>query len=330
MKQPIKASLTLKSLLIVIFLTGFSFETIAQGSINTNFSRWDSKKIKQSCILDGRYKQSKFPYEPCSKYIFESNMPDSLIKMPGKKIGPGTKAVQAFKIYTSDLWYIVSAPSRINKRSLPVLGGVLAVGGVMFAYDEKISRAVDRNRSDDIYKFFTDAADIVEPMGVSMYTIPASFGSFAIGYALKLKTMQDISIQIFESLMIATTIKNIIANSVGRARPNSGKGARFSKFGGSASFFSGHTSNAIQVARILSHHVDSLPFKLLCYSSVALVGLHRLDNEMHWASDIFVGAVYGFTVSSAILKLHEKRKLMVTPSITSDHRFWGLRVTYEF
>ncbi len=327
MKPKIKPPFKELIFLFIIFVNVYPSQTTAQSTINKN-SEFCDVKINQHFIFNLKY--NHFNHESTFANNFNSHFLDSLAKVQQKKIGFCKGVKQEFNNYSSDLWYVTSAPSRINKKSTLMLGGILAIGGVIFIYDEAIANAVDRNRNNDVYETFVDVANVVEPMGISQYTIPISFGCYIIGYALKFESMKDISFQIFESLTIGVIFKNIIANSIGRARPNSGKGPRFSKFGGSASFFSGHVSNAFQVARILSHHVNFLPFKIICYGSALLVGFHRLDDEMHWASDVFIGAIYGTTVASAILKLKEKRKIKVVPNISPNQSYLGLRVSYQF
>jgi len=328
MMLPIKALSMELILLLLIFFNAYPSEILAQSLDNKNIYYGDVTKIDQYSMFSLKCKPGNSNF--FSVNFCKLNFSDSLVKVQRKKTDIKDRVKQSFKNYSSDFWYVASAPSRINKKSGFILGGVLTIGGVIFIYDQDIANAIERNRSNEVYKILVDAANFVEPMGISKLTVPVSVGCYAVGYVLKFEPMKEISYQVFESLTIAIVFKNIIANSIGRARPNSGKGPRFSKFGSSISFFSGHASNAFQAARIISHHVDFLPVTILCYGSALLVGFHRLDDEMHWASDVFIGAVYGTAVASAILKLNENRNIKVAPHISPDQGYFGLRATYQF
>ena len=327
MNLRINSVLTMIVFLLTIIANICPLSSSAQSLFNNNLAAYNaehSRKIPINII------ENHSKYNPISFENSYHDFSDSLVNAQKNESRICNRVKKAIGNYSSDFWYVASAPFRINKKSALILGGVLAVGSAIFIYDDEVASTINRNRNNDAYKAFVDVADFVEPMGISEYTIPFSFGCYTVGYFLKFDSMKDISYQLFESLTIAVVFKNIIANSVGRARPNSGKGPRFFKFASSASFFSGHASNVFQAARILSYHVDFLPFKIICYGSAILVGFHRLDNEMHWASDIFIGAVYGTTVASAILKLNEKRKIKVVPNISPNINYFGLKVSYQF
>ena len=119
-----------------------------------------------------------------------------------------------------------------------------------------------------------------------------------------------------------------IVHLAGRARPRDNKGANFFKFNNGSSFFSGHTTNAFEIATILSHHINFWPFTICSYAFATIISFQRLDSNAHWPSDVFLGAVYGITFSKALIKLHEKRKVKLLPAI-SAHAI-GVQMIYEF
>lgn len=217
----------------------------------------------------------------------------------------------------SDFWQITTSPLRFELGDWLMVGSALAVSGAIYTFDEDIAVGIERNRRDPTYRFFADIGHDVESMGIIPHMDVACLSGYALGSLLHVEPMKQASVEIFESLLIAATYKNIFRDLVGRYRPRNDRGSHsFKPFSGK-SFPSGHTSNAFQVAAIISHQADFLPVSIAIYSLAGLVGLQRLDDRAHWMSDIFVGAVYGIVVARTIIKLNEKRHLQINPAYNS-------------
>lgn len=233
-------------------------------------------------------------------------------------------------VYISDGWYILSSPARLDQKSAYKLSAVLIMGGMLYAFDQEILDGFRRSWENPVYSFISQTGAYFEPMGQIEKMNPYCLAGYTIGYIFKADKLQEASIQIIESLSIAAGYKQIIRRVVGRTRPSEHLGANYFKFNTGESFPSGHTSNAFQVATILSYHINYLPFTVVSYGIAASIGLWRIDQNLHWASDVFLGAIYGTVVSSALLKFHEKRKLKLTPKLFQGDNAIGFNMTYEF
>jgi len=237
-------------------------------------------------------------------------------------------AANYFFIYIKDSWYIVTSPARINKQGTLWLGGISLVSGALYTYDDDILRAIHRNRSNPIYKFFSKTGQEIEPLGLVKIVNPYYVIGAFTGYLLKIKMLEEISIQLHETLLIGSFSRRLLVFTAGRARPRDNKGPH--SFGNSTgrSFFSGHTAAAFEMATILSHHVDYWPFTVLCYGFSTTMGFQRLDTNAHWPSDVLLGAVYGIVVAKTIIYLHEKRNVTITPNLSKHHI--GIGITHFF
>lgn len=234
------------------------------------------------------------------------------------------------KLYVSDWAHILSSPLRWNKSSYYKFGGIAAISGLLFAYDEEILTGFHRSWENPAYSSFIKTGEKFEPMGQIEKMNPYCFLGFAVGYGFKLPKLQEASIQIIESLSIASGIKSVFRDVVGRARPSENFGARHFEFRKGESFPSGHTSNAFQVATIISHHVDFWPVTFISYGLATTVGLWRIDENLHWASDVFFGAVYGTAVAKSLLVFHDKRKVKLAPKVFPESRLIGFQIKYDF
>ncbi len=65
------------------------------------------------------------------------------------------------------------------------------------------------------------------------------------------------------------------------------------------SFPSAHTATAVAFAVALAHQFPRA--RWLCYSLAALVGLQRIEDGQHFASDVLVGAAVGWTVARSVI-----------------------------
>jgi membrane-associated phospholipid phosphatase len=77
-------------------------------------------------------------------------------------------------------------------------------------------------------------------------------------------------------------------------------------------FPSGHTAAAFSIAAVFaSQYNDTKVIPILSYSMATLVGISRLTEHQHWASDVFVGGLIGYVcgkqVAANFNKTHHNR-----------------------
>lgn len=236
--------------------------------------------------------------------------------------------IQYGKDYVSDGWYILTSPARLNRKNAIWLGGIIASTGLMMVYDEELIRAIDRSRGEHFYEETMKVSDKIETYGLARTMNPYYVGSAIVGYALKWEKLEKMSVQLHEALLMGALIRKAAVHLAGRTRPYERKGAYFYEFNKGTSFFSGHTTNAFEMATILSHHFNHWPVKIVSYGFASLIGLQRLHANCHWPSDVWLGAIYGTVVAKTIIKLHESRNKYATFRITPG--FAGICVDYRF
>ena len=229
-----------------------------------------------------------------------------------------------------DFSAMLTSPFRMDKSDLLKMCGVLATFGVMFSYDQELYDAMQRNRDNRVYKKVLEVGNFFEPVGLTRNTHPYYLAGFFTGYLVHCPKMQEASVQLLESMIFeGNTRVGIMHPLFGRSRPSKDQGPYFFQLNGDRSFPSGHTSNIFQLATILSHHVDNTLFSILAYGIATTVGLQRIDYKSHWPSDVFMGAVYGITVSRGIIYLHEQRKLNVSPHVSMIENTPVLGLTFN-
>lgn len=178
---------------------------------------------------------------------------------------------------------IVSKPnaSTTLQQVLPVVVPSLSLFGLA-----TIVRPFDRDirtwRNDHFENYSTSADNFVQVLpGVTAY------GLRLAGIKGKSKTWGQMLTSTAVSGMFAITFAEGIKNTIGRTRPNS----PFKR----NSFPSGHTLSAFCSATILSEEYKSLSpwYSIGGYTTASLVGVSRVLNNRHWASDVLAGAGFG-------------------------------------
>lgn len=200
-----------------------------------------------------------------------------------------------------DLWAVVSFPSRLDRHGWLTFGGVVAVGGALYAVDLEITEATLRQAGHQPHDALRDIGDFFEPIGLMGNTNAYWGAGILVGYATGQEWLRAPARDLLVSHWIAGLMRNPVRDLVGRRRPADGMGPRTFVRGEGTSFPSGHSSTIMQVATILSHHIDRRWASVLLYGAAASVVFQRVDDEKHWASDAWIGAAWGWGVARTIL-----------------------------
>lgn len=147
------------------------------------------------------------------------------------------------------------------------------------------------------------------PVMVGGTLLTLGIGAWIKDPKLKQFAMDNLQAQVFTgAFTYATKVM------FGRARPFQGRGAHYwdGPFGpnGFESFFSGHTSLAFTTANMIYLHSRRQWWvALLSYGGATAIGISRMQYQRHWASDVLMGAVCGWAVSTFVYnKNKQKRK----------------------
>ena len=208
----------------------------------------------------------------------------------------------------------------INKKT-PLLTGKDALLLGAFALGTAAVAPLDRHlakRLQDPYnqenRFFSRAAT-----GLRVLAEPGSLltgvGLYALGRADGQRRVQALGLHSVEAILLADVLGGGIKLVAGRARPNVDidDPFNFQLFRGFSghkyqSFPSGHTINAFAFASTLTRETQFWwPHKVwyvgtVFYGGAALMGLSRMYNNQHWASDVIAGAAIGTLIGTKVVK----------------------------
>jgi membrane-associated phospholipid phosphatase len=81
-----------------------------------------------------------------------------------------------------------------------------------------------------------------------------------------------------------------------------------------SSFPSGHTTVAFAAATVFAMEYKDRPLvPFIAYSAATLIGLSRITENKHWATDVFVGAGLGFLTGRQVVNNYHRYAKLKAP-----------------
>jgi membrane-associated phospholipid phosphatase len=217
---------------------------------------------------------------------------------------------------------------KILAHSAIIISSVSAAGVATFYFGDEPLREFSGYHHTN---FTTHFSACLEPLGRSGNLLAASGAIYGSGLLMRDPKLQRAGILVASSLLINDFVTDKLKDEFQRSRPceaphnyyfDGGEGGRHH-----ASFPSGHTSTAFafaaSMATVYKNHRWVPP---VSYGMATLVGLSRIYDNKHWATDVLAGAAVGILsakTTNIILKQTEKQlekrkvKIYVTPKLSS-------------
>ena len=213
-----------------------------------------------------------------------------------------------FKDIFSDTHSVMTSPSRWDDSDWATASIVLGVTGGLFLLDDKIQNEVADNRNSTK----DNLADFFEPFGNAVYSLPALAGFYLYGRLGGNSKIQRTALLATESFLVTSLFTTVLKIGIGRPRPdklNASSSSFEGPFSSNVSFPSGHTSTVFAIATVVANEYEEVPLAVpLSYGIATMTGLSRMNENQHWASDVFFGAALGYFTSKAILRLHSNKE----------------------
>ena len=215
----------------------------------------------------------------------------------------------------ADTTKISTAPLFTGRDAWMALG-FLATTAAMWPLDERIAKELQEPGT-QANRFLKDASTgfelIAAPgayiIGGSLYTIGRLGGN---------ERMADLGWHGTEAVLVGTASYIVLKGVFGRARPETVnaddprqyKFGRGFKGGPYASFPSGHTTTAFAAASAVTAETSrwwpgsTWYVAPVMYGGATMVGLSRMYNNKHWASDVALGALLGTFSGLKVVRYH--------------------------
>lgn len=211
-------------------------------------------------------------------------------------------------LVTDDIKQQATSPFRATKSDWLKIGAlaVVTTGTILFA-DKPVNRWAIQIRNNN--KSVVSASTYVTNFGglYEVYTL-AVLGAY--GLVFKKEKEKTTTLLATQAYITAAAIETALKYLTGRQRPSyydpaTGKNNhtfrgpfyRFLKSDNASyeSFPSGHTTVAFAAATVFAmEYKETRIVPIIAYSAATMIGLSRIVQNAHWASDVLIGAVLGF------------------------------------
>ena len=233
------------------------------------------------------------------------------------------------ELFGADARAVISAPARFDRGDWLRAGLAAAAFAWLYQYDGDIHRMTQQNRRSGFLKTIEDVGDEVDYLGLMGKTGRFYAAGMTAGYAFKWEKLERVSTDILFSHFVAGLIRQGFIRVADRSRPNERKGT-YNYGDGGTSLPSGHSSTIFQLATVLSFHFPHRWAQAAFYTLATCVAVQRATVEQHWASDSFLGAVYGYAVAKVIVGTNNRRGYLVVPRIDTSSGEAGAALQFNF
>lgn len=239
--------------------------------------------------------------------------------------------------YITSYWHdgkiIVSEPFRWKAKQWSVFAGVVSVSVVAYVYDKEIYDFFQRNRNEttDVISNYA-----IEPWGSGLYSLPLLAGIYFTG--IKNDRHRNVALTGLKAFLISAGASEVSKYLFHRHRPGEDDPPNPYLWEGPfvitsdyTSFPSGHTTTAFALASVLAQgYKDKLWIGLTAYTVASLVGVSRIYDGKHWATDVLAGAALGTFIGTTLSKINfaENSKIAINPVPINGG--YGVSVAYRF
>lgn len=238
---------------------------------------------------------------------------------PGKPRPPVQKIFNAIKEearrYYDDSAAIVTAPAGWSSKEWEKAAGVtLVLGGLMLA-DQKIDEAAQRNRSR-----FTDRVSGATTALGGAWGVRVSLGLLGGGLIFRNSNVTNMGREAIEAGFLSSLATNLVLKrGFGRERPSESNGETVFRPGSKHdSFPSGHSTEAFAVASVVAARADGWVIPAVAYTAATLVAFDRVNKRVHFASDVYAGAIIGTFTGRMIVHRHQAQEKADERKKTTD------------
>lgn len=213
----------------------------------------------------------------------------------------------------------VTPPRRLFTEKDAALAAVFVVGGYFTRPLDKYFAERLQTPSAQDHHFLQQTAKVVNAIAV-----PGAFfigaGMYGAGRLAKSHKLADLGLHGTEALLIGETLGLVMKGFFGRQRPyvnpdtlNPDNWQLMRGFGdkdGYRSFPSGHTVAGFAAAAAVTAEMSRWQpdtrwlVGSVMYGGAGMVGLSRMYNNRHWASDVLAGAAIGIFAGNKVVRYH--------------------------
>jgi membrane-associated phospholipid phosphatase len=217
-----------------------------------------------------------------------------------------------------------TAPFRFTSKDWILTGAAVGITAVLIHYDNNIDEWARVQKTK--HNWVNKTSPVITRFGGD-WGVYSVIASGILGASFKDEKMVQTSLLATQAMITSGVWANIIKILTGRERPiadyafSKTRGGEwygpFAKYDQDLAirkpvsafdaFPSGHTATAFSIATVFaSQYRDKPAIPIICYSAATLIGISRLTEHEHWASDVFAGGLLGYICGKEVVNHYNK------------------------
>lgn len=183
----------------------------------------------------------------------------------------------------------LTAPLHFGEEDWIKFGGTVALSALAFSYDYEARDFSQRNLNK--FNDYLFSADNYFYIPIIAFTL----GIYGYGLSEDDRKLRLIGLEITEAIAYASFISMLSKFFIGRHRPyqDMGKFSFDSPRFEDTSLPSQHTLMSFAFVSVVTEYIDNIFLDIALYAAASAIGIARIYHNVHWTSDVFVGAALG-------------------------------------
>ena len=232
------------------------------------------------------------------------------------------------KRYLADSFALVTAPVHWNVADWERFGGSAILVGALLLEDKHLDHEFQKWRS----SFTNRVSDATTGFGGG-YGVNTGVAFLIVGYVFRSWDLRETGRETLEAGFLSNLLdKWILKRAIGRERPQVSNGRTVFRPGSSNdSFPSGHATEAFAVASVIAMRSNGWVVPTIAYTAATLVAFDRVNDRVHFSSDVAAGAILGTAVGRFLVARHRRAQgLKPSPTVALVPIRGGLAAKVDF
>jgi len=214
-----------------------------------------------------------------------------------------------------DARYLVTRPLHLDRRGWMKVAATFGTAAILYADREVIRDMAQEHRTPGRDNFLQKP----RIMGKAAFAPSLALISYGASFATHDDREKETAVLLLESMVFTGAAVGLGQAVLSTQRPEEGNDIHF--FSRRGHGFSGDAGLAASVVPVLKNQYllvrpgdgGGLRFWKrtatgLLYTGALLTGYQRINNDKHWAPDVFLGLVTGFTVGQILCDSHDRTR----------------------
>ncbi len=211
-----------------------------------------------------------------------------------------------------------ASPLKFRGKQWAATGATVTITAILISLDDEIDEWARTQKED--HSWINKSSPVITEFG-GPYAVYSTIGFGLLSAAFGKEKGVQTSLLATQAMITSGMWVQLLKQLTGRERPDASyifsgeEGGRwhgpFEKYSGKIvddrsrfsydSFPSGHTASAFSIATVFAtQYKETKIVPVLSYSLASMVGISRLLEHKHWASDVFLGAVFGYVCGKQV------------------------------